>query len=65
MNHEEIGGRVKRLRQSAGLSVEALAARSGITSNAIRQLERGRIECLDIDLVADADRQHQRLPIGQ
>jgi transcriptional regulator with XRE-family HTH domain len=44
MDLEGIGGRVKRLRQSAGLSVEALAARSGITSNAIRQLERGDIK---------------------
>src|SRR3712207_457253 len=36
------GERLRRLRESAGLTHEELAGRAGLTSNAISDLERGR-----------------------
>ena len=35
------GGRLRRLREAAGLSQEELAARAGLTAKAISMLERG------------------------
>ena len=38
----DVGGRLRELRESRGISMRTLATRSGLSANALSMIERGK-----------------------